>query len=196
MKWDEEQLQLVSLQNMGIIFYLKDVATWEVSWKIWINKWQVGQGGVGAMACYLTWWNESLSGIQRPRYLQDQGFPAGPVLVSYLGALSWINLKTWDCGMGQDSDHSICFLTFFFAWIHFMYIWYVCNTRIFSYHFIPSLIFFMPKVLSTNVASLMSGSFNMTKLVNNAAIRTCKKSDETVKIPSKGGYIIPFMKDL
>ena len=54
----------------------------------------------------------------------------------------------------------------------------------------------MPKVLSTNVASLMSVSFNMTKLVNNAAIRTCKKSDETVKIPSKGGYIIPFMKDL
>lgn len=73
---------------------------------------------------------------------------------------------------------------------------HVCNTHIFSYHFIPSLILFMPKVLSTNVASLMSGSFNMTKLVNNAAIRTCKKADETVKIPSKGGYIIPIMKDL
>ena len=30
------------------------------------------------------------AGIQRPRYLQDQGFPAGPVLVSYLGlGLSW-----------------------------------------------------------------------------------------------------------
>jgi len=26
-------------------------------------------------------------GIQRPRYLQDQGFPAGPVLVSYLGVV-------------------------------------------------------------------------------------------------------------
>ena len=77
-----------------------------------------------------------------------------------------------------------------------MYIQYVCNTHIFAYHFIPSLIFFMPKVLSTNVASLMSGSFNMTKLVNNAAIRTCKQSDETVKIPSACGYIIPFMKDL
>eukprot|EP00435_Cladocopium_sp_Y103_P017473 s90_g4.t1 len=26
-------------------------------------------------------------GVQRPRYLQDQGFPAGPVLVSYLGVV-------------------------------------------------------------------------------------------------------------
>lgn len=113
---------------MGIIFYFQDVATWEVSWKIWINKWQVGQGAVVAMAWYLTWWNESLSGIQRPRYLQDQGFPAGPVLVSYLGALSLINLKTWDCSMGQDSEHSIFFWPLYcHGYISCTYNMYVTN---------------------------------------------------------------------